>query len=127
MTFASDQSLKLTGVKAGADLSAKQWYCVKMASTAQEVVLNILASTSGVGILQNDPADGEEALVAVAGVVKAAAETSVSINDYVAASTTGRVKTTTTDTNEVVGKALEASSSAGDIITILLTPGTLAG
>lgn len=49
MSFASDQSLKLTGVRAGADLSAKQWYCVKMASTAQEVVLNILPSTRGVG------------------------------------------------------------------------------
>jgi hypothetical protein len=127
MSFASDQSLKLTGVRAGADLSAKQYYCVKMASTAQEVVLNILATTRGVGILQNDPADGEEALVAVVGVVKAASEASVTVNDYVAASTTGRVKTTTTDTNELVGIALESNSAAGDIITVLLTPGMHAG
>ena len=127
MAIASDQSLKLTGLLAGADLSAKQWFVVKMASTAKEVVLNVLATTRGIGVLQNDPADGEPALVAINGAVRVATEASVSAGDFVAASTTGRAKTTTTDGDEIVGIALEANSAAGDIIGILLTPGMHSG
>jgi hypothetical protein len=122
MAISTTQSMKLPGVTAGADLSAKQYYCVKMASTAKEVVVSSAATDASIGLIQNDPVDGQEALVVVSGPARAAAETSVSAGDWVASSTTGRVKTTTTANDDVVGRAVEASSAAGDIITVIVGP-----
>lgn len=119
-TISSANYITLPGLTASATLAAKQYYCVKMASTAKQVIVGAAATDRVIGIVQNDPAAGEEALVAIAGACKAAAETSVSVGDYVASSSTGRVKTTTTGNDDVIGLALEASSAAGDIITIVL-------
>ena len=123
MTISSGQYLTIPGLTAGATLAAKQYYVVKLASTAKQVIAAAAATDGAIGIVQNDPASGEEALVACLGAVKAAAETSVSAGDWVASSTTGRVKTTTNANDDVIGRALEASSAAGDIITVLLGTG----
>lgn len=54
---------ELRSFKAGADLSAKQFYLVKMGSTAGEVVLAAAATDEVIGILQNAPVAGDTALV----------------------------------------------------------------
>lgn len=108
---------------AGADLSSSQYKVVKPASTAGEVIAGAAATDKIIGVLQNAPADGEAALVAVSGVVKALAEASVAAGDHITTSTTGRVKTTTTGNNHVLGVALKASAAAGDIIPIVITLG----
>ena len=58
--------------------------------------------------------------MAYSGICKVLAETSVTYGSEVTVSSTGRAKTTTTDGNRIIGIALEASASAGDLIRILL-------
>ena len=113
------------GLVATGDLSSYQYYVVKHGSTAGTVKVASAVDDAIAGILQNEPASGEAAEVAVLGVVKAAAEASVSAGSYLTVSSTGRVKATTTDLDYTVGQALEASSSAGDIIQIVTLPGQL--
>ncbi len=55
---------------ANADLSAKQYYCVLTGSVAGECKIGSVASGSILGILQNDPTQGEAAVVRVFGFSK---------------------------------------------------------
>lgn len=123
MRMSSGGYLTIPGLTAGATFAAKQYYVCKLASTARQVIPAAAATDSVVGIIQNDPAANEEALVACNGAVKAAAEASVTAGAWLAASTTGRVKVTTSGNDDIIAKALEASSSAGDIISVLLCIG----
>ena len=119
-----DQFL-IPGILAGADLSAKQWHPVKMASTANEVISAIDTTDILIGILQNDPADGEPALVAAGGISRAiAGMTDLAIGDILSSNSSGVYDTSGgTDNDEfMVGIALEASGAVGDFITILVTP-----
>jgi len=112
----------IPGVVATATFAAKQYYIVKASSTAGEVkVADTKASDHILGIIQNDAIAAQEAEVACVGVCKAAAETSVAYGDALTTSSTGRVKATTVDGDQIVGIALEASSAAGDIISVLLS------
>lgn len=111
----------LPGLVATGDLSAKQYFVVKASSTAGAVkVATTPASDAVLGILQNDPKDGEAAEVAFSGVVLALAENSVTFGAKLTCSSTGRVKVTTTAGDEVVGIALKASTAAGDLIPVML-------
>jgi hypothetical protein len=114
----------IPGAIAGESFAAKQYYVCKVGTTAQEVkVAGTAATDLVIGVIQNDPADGGEAEVACMGVAKAAAETGITYGDYLTTSSTGRVKTTTTDGDSLVGMALEASSAAGDIIKVVVSLG----
>lgn len=106
---------------AGADLSSSQYKIVKLASTAGEVVVGAAATDNVIGVLLNDPADGEVAEIAVAGIVKVQAEASQSAGATVASSTTGRAKVTSTGNDGVLGTLLDASTSAGDIVRVLVS------
>lgn len=110
----------IPGLVASATLAAAQYKCVKHASTAGQVIVGAAATDNVIGILQNDPAAGEPALIACSGVALALSEDTVAAGDSLASSTTGRVKTTTSANNGVVGMALEAGS-AGDLIQILIS------
>ena len=106
--------------------TVNQYYVVQVATTAGAVkAATTPASDKVLGVLQNDPASGQPAEVACVGVCLAAAEASVAYGDWVAVSSTGRVKTTTADKDEVVGMALQASAAAGDVIPVLLSRFTL--
>ena len=103
---------------AAADLSAKQFYAVKI--TAARAVN--LASTGGeaiYGILQNTPTSGLAADVGILGVSKAIAGAAVTAGDYLMTDTSGRLITVTT-TNHRVAQALEAAGAAGVIFTVAL-------
>ena len=111
----------IPGLIATGDLSASQYLVVKAASTAKAVKVATTAATDPVlGVLQNDPASGEAAEVAFSGICKVKAATSVTFGAPVTFNSTGYVKTTSTDGNRIVGIALEASDTAGDIISLLL-------
>ena len=113
-------------VVATGDLSSYQYYVVKAGSTAGTVkVAGTAASDAILGVLQNDPASGEPAEVAAWGVAKAIAAASVTYGCKLTTNSTGQVAATTTDKDEIVAIALEASAAAGDIITVLLTRFTL--
>lgn len=110
--------LDIPGFVAVASLASNQYYIVQLASTAGQVKLATSGTSKIVGVVQNDPIAGGVANIAYAGVFKVAAETSVSIGDFVTSSSTGRAKTTTTGGNTIIGKALDASGTAGDIIRV---------
>lgn len=108
--------LDVPGLVAASSLASNQYYIVQLASTAGQVKLATSGTSKIVGVLQNDPVAGQPADIATGGAFKVAAETGVSIGDLLTSSSTGRAKTTTTGGNMIIGKAIQASSSAGDII-----------
>jgi len=115
----------LYSLVSSASLASKQYYMVKLASTAGEVIVGAANTDAIIGVVYNDPAAGQEAQIAVGGVLKVAGEASVSAGNWVTCSSTGRAKATTTDGDVVLGTALDATSSAGDIIRVVFWPGRL--
>jgi hypothetical protein len=114
----------IPGFVATGDLSSSQYKLVKISSTAGAVKVGAAATNDCIGVLYNDPASGEAAEIAVGPVVAVLAEASVSAGTAVVCSTTGRVKGGAKSANNtVVGYALEASSSAGDLISIIFSLG----
>lgn len=108
-------------------LATSQFLVVKLASTAGQCILNGTAAGAGnvMGILQNAPAGGEACEVAVMGVAKLKVATStIAVGDWVGSNSTSLgTDAGTTDNGSVLARALEASSAANDIISVLLIPG----
>jgi hypothetical protein len=108
-------------------LATKQYHIVKIASTAGKVVLNGTSAFTGnlVGILMNAPGANEEAEVAFDGIAKLIVATSTIVaGDVIGCNTTSKgTDGGTTDNGSRIGKALQASAAANDIISVLLTPG----
>lgn len=116
--------IDVPGLLAGADLSAYQYRPVKLASTAGEVVAATAVTDVVVGILQNDPTDGQAAHIAgVGSVTLAKAGTSVLAKGaYLTCNSTG-LAPTTADNTAVCGRAIEAASASGDLIMITVLAG----
>jgi hypothetical protein len=109
----------IPGLLAGATLSSSQYLPVKLASTAGEVVRATATTDIIIGILQNDPADGEPAIVAVSGVCKAATGTAnAAIGEYVSANSTGAIDVSA---GNVCGTFIDTATTKGDIVRVLLT------
>lgn len=103
---------------AGEDFSSAQYRFVGLSSG--EVVL--IDSGVGIGAIQNDPEEDEQANVALVGIAIVEASTAILEGAYVGATTDGKAVTTSA-TGVVLGIALEAAAEAGDLISVLLTPG----
>lgn len=118
------QIISVPGLLAGADLSAYQYRPVKLASTAGEVVAATANTDAVVGILQNDPTDGQAASVAgVGSLTIAKSGTSViAAGAYLTCNTTGLVATTS-DNALICGRATQAATAAGDLIMITVLAG----
>lgn len=112
----------IPGLIASSTLSGKQFYPVKLSSTAGTVTLCSAATDAVIGVLMNDPGTGQEAEVAFAGLVKVACEASLTAGTFVAASSTGRAKTTTTGNDDAFGKLVDGATSAGDLARVILAP-----
>jgi hypothetical protein len=115
----------LPGLVAGADLSAKQFHVGKLSSTtAGAVVLNATSvfAANYVGVIMNKPAAGEEVEFAVEGIVKMIVATStIIVGDGIGCNTTSKgTDAGTTDNAARIGKAVEASAAANDVITVHL-------
>lgn len=124
MATYSNFNNQYTGFLAGASLAAKQYYPVKFASTAGEVIqATAQVSTAGANvpfsIVQNDPADGEPALLPGPGdICKAVAGANdIAVGEWLTANSSGVVDTTT---GFVFAKALEASTAVGDYIRVMI-------
>lgn len=126
----------LPGLKASTNLGSNQYWFVKMAGTAGQVKLVSATTDDAIGPLQNDPAAGQEAEVAVSGFARVAAGTSVGWNNgvWVGWNTTGLAvplaANGTNDNRRVGGKFYkmgdQASSVAiGQIISIQLFGGAV--
>lgn len=119
-----ENSLQTRSRTAAADLSAKQFYAVKMTSTGIDVAT---AAKTIVGVLQDKPASGKTGTIAVSGVTKAAisASQTISVGDLLEVDTGGTLIPHASGT--IVAQALEALTSVAAVrlITVeLIVPGT---
>lgn len=118
--------------EAGADLSALQFYAVKLNSSSQVVAVSAVTDIP-VGILQNDPAaSGRAAELMVAGVSEVIAGGALTAGAQVCVDNTGRLVACVhgTDTTKyAIGQVLIGCSNAGERATILfncMAPGRAA-
>jgi len=119
----------IPGLTAAADLSTTgQFLAVKLLSTAGTI--NLLATSTAtetvVGLLQNNPKSGDAAEVAYQGIAKGIAGTStIAIGSLLASNSTSKLVKTTTDNQKIIGMSLSKASAIGDVISVLLIPGSL--
>lgn len=103
-----------TSMEAGADLSAKQFYFVKLDS-AGKVVVCAAVTDKPIGILQNNPVSSQEALVMMDGISKVSADAALAIDDLVGPAADGQaaVYVPGTDTTKyIVGRVLGGTGTA---------------
>jgi len=117
----SNYSVKITLV-AAADLSAKQYYFVKI-NTSGQAALCAAATDKPIGVLQNTPTAGQEAQVLVIGGTKVVC--SASLDEGVAIGTTsvgkaGAKVVGTDTTNYIVGQIILAGGADLDIATAVI-------
>jgi hypothetical protein len=107
--------------EAGQDLSAKQYYIIKLASDGQIDPAGA-ANTQSEGVLQNDPAAaGREAIVCVLGVTKCVAAEAIAVGDAISTDTSGKGVVSASG-EFILGKAITAAGADGDIFTMLFQP-----
>lgn len=117
MAYKGSQPFKIT-LEAGADLSSKQYYFVKLDTSTGKAVVCSGATDVPVGVLQNNPTSGQAAEIVVVGLTKVSANSAISIGDLLGTSADGQAdpKVAGTDTTEyVVGVALTSAGAASVI------------
>ena len=108
---------------AGADLSAKQFFIIKISTTNDKQVVLAAAGTDPIiGVLENKPASGKAAAIQIGGTAKVIAGGTVTAGDLITSDSAGKGITTVTDKNTILGRALE-SAVVNDIFEVLLSPG----
>lgn len=109
----------IPGLKASADLSSKQYYFVKL-SGAGTVDVCAAVTDKPIGVLQNNPASGEEAIVCGLGVTKVNSDAALSAAALIGTAADGQAAAYVagTDTTKyLVGQVIEASGAAGGYAT----------
>ena len=107
---------------ASADLSAKQYYFVKM-SAENTVTVCAAVTDKPIGVLQNTPASGEQAVVRVCGVSKVSDAPTLAAGDVVGTSADGQGQPVSAGSETTVfncGQALTAGA-AGTLQSVLIT------
>lgn len=110
----------LPGLVAGVTLATSQYKVVKFASTANAVIAVAATTDKAIGILQNDPAAGEAAIVAGPGSIATAlaGATDIAVGELLGFNSTGQVADHTTDGRFMLCQALEASTALNDEIKV---------
>ena len=115
-------------LKVNADFSAKQFFIVKMSTTARTVALGAAATDKLIGIMQDAPtASGKIGTVRVSGLSKISAGGTFAAGDALTSDAAGeavKADPAAGVNNGQVGIALEAAVD-GDIVTCLLQPGNI--
>ncbi len=102
---------------AGSDLSAKQYYILRV-TAAQTVDVTTAATQVAIGVLQNDPESGNAATYSMEGcVTKLSAGAAIAAGASVSSDANGQGATGGTG-DQCVGIALTAASGAGEIIEV---------
>lgn len=117
---------QIPGIAAAADLSAKQYYWVKLASTTTCNVAG--AGEAAVGILINEPESGEAADIFALGVgygMVNGNSVNITYGDPLKSDASGIAVKAATDKDRIIGWALDASDADGDVIRVLVAPATL--
>jgi hypothetical protein len=113
-------------MKAGADLSAKQYYVVEQTGADTVNVCNA-ATDIPWGILQNKPVANAGANVRMLGISMAVSDgsgTAIAVNDWVGPNSSGVIVKKATADYSTIGIAMDASSASGTVIRVrLIGPG----
>jgi len=104
---------------AAADLSANQYYFVRFDANGDIVLCDNIANKA-IGVLQNAPKAGQEALVNTYGNTKIVASAALAIGDFVAPALTGKAQEAVS-TQFVRGEVIDAAAADEDYAVILLT------
>src|SRR3990170_759794 len=89
---------KPSGLVSSGDLSAKQYYLVKIHTVAGQVAESTVLGEVVIGALQNKPTSGQAAEVMQSGITPLVASAAISAGDkLMAAGTTGKVATANAD------------------------------
>lgn len=114
--------LMLPGFTASADLSAKQYYAVKV-SGAGTVTVCAAVTDVPIGILQNAPTSGKAAEVMISGISKVNSDAALSRGNLIGTAADGQLAAYTagTDTTKyIVGQVIEASANAAELATAVI-------
>jgi len=116
-------SINLGTLTAAADLSSKQYHFVKLASAT---TVNVCTATTdrAIGILQNNPTSGQQAIVQIFGISKVVADGTIAFNNVIGTSADSQADAIVpgTDTSVVtLGIAIQAAS-ASETFTMFLNP-----
>ena len=117
MAVISQMPLSVNSWPAGADLSTKQFYFVKLASG--EVTVCAAVTDLPIGVLQNKPTAGQSAEIVVLGSTKVSADTTITEGALIGSADDGQAeaKVIGTDTTEYVcGRVLEAAGATGELV-----------
>lgn len=109
---------------AGADLRTKQYYVAELTGANTVGVCNAAADV-GFGILQNKPNTNEAASVAHFGKVPAITDgsgTAIAAGDWLGPNSSGKLVKKATADYSVCARALQASTTDGAIIEVLVFP-----
>ncbi len=114
-----ESTLKSISLLAGEAMSGAgyQFRYLKMATAA--VVRQTANTIASIGVLQNNPGNGEVAQVAISGISMIEAGAAVTAGVEVMSDSSGRVIAHTGATARVTGIALSAAAAAGDLIPVL--------
>ena len=118
------QGLDIGMLVTDADLSAKQFYAVKMSTTDNTVSLCDTDGEIILGILQNKPGSGEAASIRVQGITKAVAGEALTAGDKVGVDANGKLKIVeTTNTGADIGDhwhGIVLDGAAADALATIL-------
>lgn len=119
--MATEQKLSVVSLPASGDLSAKQYYILKLVNTSGTAQVSVAGvDDRPVGVLQNVPnAAGRAAEVGFAGITKVILGGSVTAADSLTADSNGKAITNGSGDAYTVGTAL-SSGASGDIISMLI-------
>ena len=112
--------IKLGNLVAAADLSAKQFHFVKLASAT---TVNVCSGVTDkpIGVLQNTPTSGQAAEIVLFGISKIISDGTTAAGNLLGTAADGHaaVYTSTDTTKFVCGQAIEAGA-AGNTITAFI-------
>ena len=117
-----DPGVDIGTFTASADLSAKQYYIVKM-SGDNTVTVCAAVTDVPIGVLQNKPASGEQAVVRVFGMSKVSADATLAAGNIIGPSADGQAQPVTQGSETTVyniGQAV-TGGAAGTLQTALIT------
>lgn len=118
MAFSGPQ-MKATGLKASADLSAKQFYFVKL-SGAGTVTVCAAVTDVPIGVLQNTPTSGQAAEIVTIGQTKVSSDAAIAAGSVIGTSADGQAQVVTVGTETTVyiaGQALDTTGAAGGLVS----------
>lgn len=108
--------------KAGEDMDEEQYYLVKL--SAADTVSLCGGNEKAIGVLQNAPEDGEEAVVAITGISKFVGAEGIAVGKAVTSTTAGKGEVADSAGEWCVGVCTEATSNDGDVGALRIGPFT---